>query len=344
MFHQTRFFLLLVYHNPLFPQEKKTVISIFPMEQSSDPGFIIKDIVFITKTFGNLLKYRLYSYPMRGKTTCPQCGEKYSLDLPDDATGIYPTTCPKCDHSFKIDLGEKINLNDDDTPLIPPSLHVKPRSHKPLIAGVFLIIVFLAGILLWGPLYLDHEDVLGDVSTRMQWNVSFQGKIVNETGVSLSNVTIVLENESGTILTDAAGKFNLDDIPWGYHLLHLSKTNFTTTHITIFVLPFHLWETHKEYTLIKGDSEISLDSQMVEDMNTYIPPLSILFLVFSGLALLGGLFSLQRKIFPLSLLGAILGIFTLGVFLIGFILSIAAVIFLVYSRYEFSGKKNEIIY
>ncbi len=281
---------------------------------------------------------------MRGKTTCPQCKEKYSLDIPDDATGAYSTTCPKCDHSFKIDLGEKINLNNDETPLIPPSLHVKPRSRKPKIAGLFLIITFLAGILFWGPLYLDHEDFIREASTQGQWSVSFQGKIVNETGVSLPNVTVGLENESNIALTDAAGRFILEDISWGYHLLHLSKTNFTTTHITIFVLLFHLQESQKEYTLIKGDSEISLNSQMVEDMNTHIPPLALLFLVFSVMALLGGLFSLQRKMLPLSLLGAILGIFTLGLFLIGFILSIAALILIVYSRYEFGGKKNEIFY
>jgi hypothetical protein len=281
---------------------------------------------------------------MRGKTTCPQCGEKYSLDLPDDSTGIYSTTCPKCDHSFKIDLGEKINLNDDKTPLIPPSLHVKPRSRKPIIAGVFLIITFLAGVLFWGPLYLDHENFITEASTQGQWNLSFQGKIVNETGVALPNVTIALDNASTSVYTDTGGLFTLDDISWGYHLLHLSKTNFTTTHITIFVPPFHLWENQEEYILLQGNSEINLDSQMVKDMNSYIPPLSILFLVFSVMALLGGLFSLQRKMLPLSLLGSILGIFTLGIFLIGSILSIVALILIIYSRYEFGEKKNEIVY
>lgn len=281
---------------------------------------------------------------MRGKTTCPQCGEKYSLDLPDDSTGIYSTTCPKCDHSFKIDLGEKINLNDDETPLIPPSLHVKPRSRKPIIAGVFLIITFLAGILFWGPLYLDHENFITEASTQGQWNLSFQGKIVNETGVALPNVTIGLDNASASVYTDTGGLFTLDDIPWGYHLLHLSKTNFTTTHIAIFVPPFHLRENKEEYILLQGNSEINLDSQMVKDMNSYIPPLSILFLAFSVMALLGGLFSLQRKMLPLSLLGSILGIFTLGIFLIGSILSIAALILIIYSRYEFGEKKNEIVY
>jgi len=281
---------------------------------------------------------------MRGKTTCPQCGEKYSLEIPDDSTGTYSTTCPSCDYSFKIDLGEKINLNNDETPLIPPSLHLKPRSRKPQIAGVFLIITFLVGILLWGPLFLDHETFIREASTQGQWNVSVQGKIVNETGVSLSNVTVYLEDENQTVLTGTTGRFILENVPWGYHLLHLSREDFNTTHITIFVLPYNLQETQKEYTLVKGDSEMTLDSQMVEDMNPYIPPLAFLFLVFSVVALLGGLFSLQRKMLPLALLGAILGIFTLGLFFIGFILSIAALILIVYSRFEFGGRKNEIVY
>jgi hypothetical protein len=281
---------------------------------------------------------------MRGKTTCPQCGEKYSLDLPDDATGTQSTTCPACKHSFNIDLGEKINLNNDKTPLIPPSLHLKPRSHKPKIAGVFLIIACIAGILFWGPLYLNHQDFLTDASSQGQWTVTFQGRIINETGSYLSNVTVDLAEENNTVITDTAGQFILDDIPWGYHVLHLSKTNYTTTHITIFVLPFTPGGNQKEYILIQGDDEITIDSQMVKDMKTYIPPLSLLFIVFSVVALIGGLFSFQRKILPLALLGAILGIFTLGPFFICTILSIAAVILIVYSRDEFGEKPNEIVY
>lgn len=56
--------------------------------------------------------------------------------------------------------------------------------------------------------------------------------------------------------------------------------------------------------------------------------------VFSVFALLGGLFSLRKKNFAIAIVGAILGIFTLG-FFIGSILSILALIFIAISKNAF---------
>ncbi len=57
-------------------------------------------------------------------------------------------------------------------------------------------------------------------------------------------------------------------------------------------------------------------------------------IVFSLIALLGGIMAIQRKMWALALVGSILGLFTLG-FLIGSILALVALILIAMSKKEF---------
>jgi len=58
--------------------------------------------------------------------------------------------------------------------------------------------------------------------------------------------------------------------------------------------------------------------------------------IFSILALLGGIVSLKRKLWPLALLGSILGLFTVGPMLVSSVLSLVALILLILARKEFN--------
>ena len=286
---------------------------------------------------------------MRGKTTCPQCGENYILDVPDTSTGKYSTTCPKCGHAFQIDVGGKYSWEDNDekTPLIPPSLHFKPRTAKPKIAGVLLVITCLLGVLIWGSLYVNHEDIIKEASTSTPWKASlFQGSVVDETGVELGNVQVLLQTHNVSTSTDSTGHFSMKDIPWGYQTLILSKENYTPTHVHVFIFPFHMEGLDQEYLLTRGTGETpyEYDDQLKTDIDTLIPRVSLVFIVFSLVALAGGICSFQRKFFPVALLGSLCGLFTIGPLFFGSILSLVALVLIIISRYEFGGKPNEIIY
>ena len=58
-------------------------------------------------------------------------------------------------------------------------------------------------------------------------------------------------------------------------------------------------------------------------------------IVFSIIALVGGVFALQRKMWALALVGSILGLLTVG-FVAGSVMSLIALILLVVSHEEFT--------
>jgi hypothetical protein len=61
----------------------------------------------------------------------------------------------------------------------------------------------------------------------------------------------------------------------------------------------------------------------------------VIGIIFSILALVGGIVAVQRKMWGLALAGSILGLFTLGFFFISSILSLIALILIAISRSEF---------
>lgn len=62
---------------------------------------------------------------------------------------------------------------------------------------------------------------------------------------------------------------------------------------------------------------------------------AVIGLIFSIIALLGGLMAIQRKNWAFALIGSILGLFTIGPFLISSILSLIALILIMVSRNDF---------
>jgi len=62
----------------------------------------------------------------------------------------------------------------------------------------------------------------------------------------------------------------------------------------------------------------------------------IVLLILSLVAIIGGIFAIQRKSWGIALLGAILGLFTLGPLFVSSILSLIALILIAISKKEFS--------
>lgn len=76
-------------------------------------------------------------------------------------------------------------------------------------------------------------------------------------------------------------------------------------------------------------------SGMVDMVQSLLMVCGIIFMVFALLAMLGGIMSLKRKSFGFAIVGAIFGIFTLGPYALGSILSIVALVLILLSKDEF---------
>lgn len=62
---------------------------------------------------------------------------------------------------------------------------------------------------------------------------------------------------------------------------------------------------------------------------------AIIFIIFALLALLGGIMAFTRKSWGFAMVGAIFGLFTIGPWGLGFVLSLVALILLIISKDEF---------
>ena len=81
----------------------------------------------------------------------------------------------------------------------------------------------------------------------------------------------------------------------------------------------------------------------LEQIQNFLSICSIIGIILSIFTLLGGVVSFKRKMWSLAIVMSIIGLFTIGPFLISSILSFIALILLALSKNEFKSKKHEII-
>ncbi len=279
---------------------------------------------------------------MRGRIQCPQCGNEFIAQAPKDAE-CASVHCPACDYSFTVKTtNDMMTKTDQDSAECSWEEHgeprktilssMKPRTDKPMLAAILLIAVVIIGIssavfpqaFVETPIgLLSLAGVKEDVHLLIQ----------DPTDQPLENVTISL-SDSLTSSTNETGKTTLSNLALGTQTLLLSKNN-STASITVSVAPFD----SSIHTIRFNTATSSATITNPQDDLTWI---SILLILFSLIALLSAISSIRRRHSDVALMGSILGIFTIGFFLIGSFLSVIAFILIFKSKEEFDdGKKGK---
>lgn len=275
-------------------------------------------------------------YSMQGKTKCPHCKEKVLVEVPDGSTGEQITQCPNCGVEFKVDIDEKYSW-EEKTPIVPPSLHLKPRSFKPMIVGILLLIIFILGIIASTLLVFVY-----DFTEKANIESTFEGEVVDIHGDPLEGVTVsVLHHPEIANVTNVKGKFSLSNITTGKQTVQFTKEGYKTLQMEVFVLPLNI--NIEKFVMKEGSGEIAEKSLLIKIFDNahwvYIP-----LVIFSVIAAIGGVVALMKKYFILALLGSIFGIIAGFFTLIGIPLGIAALILLLLSKEEFEVKPKEVKY
>ncbi len=273
---------------------------------------------------------------MKGRTTCPECKHVFVLDVPDDCNK-FDAVCPKCNCNFTINTsspdsksGEECHWEEHGEPRKTILSSVKPKTNKPMIAAILLIIVFIIGVTtaVFSEAFIESSTgILSDAGMKGTVEISVQD-INNE---SLENVSITLDGKPYS--TNKAGALSVENVTLGIKKIKLSLMDYKTQTIEILVTPFIT--AHHEITMNEGDGK---ENNSFDSIGC-----SIIFIIFSVFALLAAISSYKRQHLDVSIAGSIIGIFTFGFFLVGSILCIIAFILIMLSREEFeNGKKGKI--
>ena len=275
---------------------------------------------------------------MKGKARCPHCKESVIVEVPDGATGEQIVTCPNCGMKFRVDVNEKYSW-EEEAPIIHPAVHIKPKSMKPVIAGILLIIIFISGIAMSGVLLLSF-DSLNKVSMPSE----FKGKVVDESGKALEGIQIeVAGHPELNTTTDEKGYFIIKNITSGKQELHLTGEGYKSLNAEIFVLPWNITIYSEKFVMKEGNGEIEQKSLIIK-LFEFGPLLSSIIIVLSVGALIGGILAITRKYFVIAMIGTVIGIIAGFFTLIGIVLGLAALILLLISKDEFESKPKEVKY
>ncbi len=209
-----------------------------------------------------------------------------------------------------------------------------PRTWKPLLAGLLLIIVAVGGFLYSG-IYIAIPE--------SPWVSGESGQILGQVnaknGTALAGALVSVGDREGK--TNETGHFDLKDVDTGRQVIVVEAPGYRQLR----------WRTvitggnplAYSFVLTAGNGTETHDD--VEGLNGGFYSCGALMMIFTSIILVGALFCFQRKRYPLATTGAILSFsvgyfqvfFLLGIIIpFGIIFSLASVILLLFSRGEFT--------
>jgi predicted Zn finger-like uncharacterized protein len=285
---------------------------------------------------------------MKGRIQCPNCSKQFVVEAKTGEKDIF-VSCPFCTHTFHVKptakSQEKCDKDNDieectweeyGEPRKTILSSMKPRTDKPMIASILLLIVVCIGIIasITPGLFLQTPVIIGS-SVGVQGSISIeldeasQALITNSVNLTIQGDNSVYQGELKN------GSLYFDHLPLGMHTASLtidSVSPANDSHFELIVLPF-LSNTY---------------SMELANQNTYnilVPNLawcSGILIILSVVCLIGALSAWKRMYSDIALIGSIVGILTLGFFLVNIVLSIVALYLIYKSRDEFNdGKKGK---
>lgn len=293
---------------------------------------------------------------MKGRTTCPKCEHTFVLDAPSHVTK-HSVTCPKCGHNFNINPSKTSRIVDQDEdysweecgePRKTVLSALKERTNKPMIAGTLLIVAFVLGAS-WGGSFVFADSLLKDSmrqTTITGITGSINGTVTDQNNTPLLGVNITVETMNMSTTTNENGSYSLTKIPLGIHRLNLTKEGYRTQIYEILISPFQTTTYNMKMTSVGNQSEYPAENHTIDQLwskiRTSLFFCSAVFIVFAIFALVGAVYAIKRKQYPVAIIGSIFGILSFG-FLIGSICSIIALVLLIISKEEFEhGESKEL--
>lgn len=273
---------------------------------------------------------------MKGKITCPNCEHNFVTEFKEEKEKFI-VSCPNCNHNFNIKIKcrdknlEECTWEEHGEPRKTVLSSIKPKSNKPVIATIILVVVFALGV---------STSVFSEVFISSTLDVFSYGgvtgtaefEIIGPDNNSIDNATVYLNDEK--IMQNSEGIYKKDNVELGIQDLIIEKQDFRTKKTEIIILPF-----------VSSKSTFQLENSSGSIDKTYFDTFgcSLILAIFTVFSLFAIITCLKREHFDVAIAGSLLGAFSFGFFFIGTVLSIIAFIFIWKSKDEFkNGEKGKI--
>ena len=282
---------------------------------------------------------------MKGRIQCPNCSKYFTADAKEGVKEL-TVNCTYCNHQFIVHpLGapkekckedantEKCTWEEYGEPRKTILSSMKPKTDKPTIATILLFLVFIIGI--------SSSIVPGiflETPTALFSFAGVEGSIIISYDEQLDFDQTSLELQIPSLNKSIIGlyennSFSFSNLPLGHYTADLTIES-NSTEFELYVIPIFTNSYELNYSTVKPN-ELSIIP------HGFAWCTSIL-LIFSVICLIGVLSAWKRTYSDVAIIASIIGIFTIGFFFIGTILSIIALILLYLSRDEFNdGKKGK---
>ena len=233
-----------------------------------------------------------------------------------------------------------------------------PKSDKPKWAGYLLITVAILGIIMSG-MMAAGSIFMDDIENWDfdNWGTTdVHGRIADNTGAPLDNVTVSILDTHLTTMTNATGHYEILGVPAGFREIRVEKDGYETDTYSAIIADPDEDKKHDEFgfegdnefnftmTPGAGENQYTIDEDifpgMMENITQLLAVCAVIGFVCSIFALLGGVFALKRERWGMVVMGAVLGIFTIG-FGLGLVLAIIALIIVLLAKDEFKKEGDK---
>jgi len=274
---------------------------------------------------------------MKGRTSCPKCKHDFEVEVTDDKEQ-HEVVCPKCENKFKIDTknkecgpDEECSWEEHGEPRKTVLSSIKPKTNKPMMATILLIVVFSIGISTAALSEAFIESSL-DIASAAGMDGTVVLTINDQNNKSIDDATIRINNEL-TKFTGENGIYIANNVELGIQVFEVCTEEFNNQSFELLVTPFF----NSESNIVLENSTATAE---LKEFDTAI--CSMVLIIFSIFPILAAVVCFKRQHFDIALVGSILGIFSFGFFLTGSIISFVALYIIWKSRDEFeNGKKGK---
>jgi hypothetical protein len=288
---------------------------------------------------------------MKGRITCPKCGQNIIADVNKDIPA-FALDCPQCDHHFKVktsqvdvsnvpkdsevDVEADCDWEEHGEPRKTILSSIKPRTDKPMIASILLILVVLIGIFsaVFPTMFLQAPVSVASIA-GVNGDLTV---IVDNSSVIGANDIMLSIDEENTSFVQKNDSFSTSSVSLGEHEITISHSANNSSDQTVtkqvYVLPFNL----STYSVtLTGVNPLAIEDDTLE-----LGWLSSIILILSVVSLIGAVMSWRRKYSDVALIGSVVGIFSIGIYFSALILGVIAFWLILKSRDEFDdGKKGK---